>query len=231
METVELFNAFERASLQRYIATRFKWSVVIALPCLLTTLAAIAKWDWDLPVLSQNFLLALSLVISFRLADDLADRQRDQLRFPNRELCKTEYLQSYLVVLMVLLAVTTALVLLTRGVIALTSLVMAICLISVWYKAREAWQASSILNYHVVLTKYIAFVWILIDPDTLQNSIHGWWSALTAYVLLLLWEVVHDEMHRGLATARVLVVIESVLWLAWTLWMIAEHGEPVFHKF
>ena len=224
MEIVELFTASERASLYRYSSTRFKWPIVIALPCLLAGLASVAKWEWDISSVVVSCLLALILVIPFRLADDLADRRRDQLRYPNRELCKAKSLRSYLIVLVFSLFFATVLIFQLRGIGAATILLLSVGLIAFWYNVRELLQSSAILNYHVVLTKYIAFVWILIGSDAVQVSINGWWSALTAYVLLLLWEVIHDDTHRGSATAKVLAVIEFVLWLAWSV----EHLSQMF---
>lgn len=220
METVELFNASERASLYRYFSTRFKWPVVIALPSLLAILALSATQQWSLASFSVTFLLALALVVSFRLADDLADRQRDQSRHPDRELCKTAYLPSYWNTLVILLCIAALVVSCTRGLVALAILATAIAVVAIWYKVREALQASAILNYHLVLTKYIAFEWILIDASALPTSTNGWWYALTAYGTLLLWEVLHDETNRSLATARRLAVLEFAVWLVWTLWIL-----------
>jgi hypothetical protein len=226
MEIAELFTASERASLYRYFSTRFKWPIVTALPCLLAGLASVAKWEWDISGLVISCLLALTLVIPFRLADDLADRQRDQLKYPNRELCKAKSLRSYLIVLVFSLFFATVLIVQLRGVVATTILLITTCWIAFWYKVREPLQSSAILNYHIVLTKYIAFVWILIasDANALHVTVHGWWSALTAYVVLLLWEVIHDDTHRNSATARGLAVIEFVLWLAWSV----EHLSQMF---
>ena len=220
MEIVELFNASERASLYRYFSTRFKWPVVIALPSLLVILALSATQQWAPWSFSVTFLLALALVVPLRLADDLADRRRDQSRYPDRELCKTAYLPSYWYSLVILLCIAALVVSCTRGLVALVILVAATAVVAIWYKFREALQASAIVNYHVVLTKYISFEWILIDSSALPTSIDGWWYALTAYGALLLWEVLHDETNRLLATARRLAVLEFAAWLVWTLWIL-----------
>lgn len=52
---------------------------------LLVVVAALAGRGWSgLPVLATDALLALALVVAFRIWDDLVDRDRDRVTHPNR---------------------------------------------------------------------------------------------------------------------------------------------------
>lgn len=159
------------------------------------------------------------MLVPFRLADDLADRKKDQSLHPDRELCTTTCPRNYLFALGALTCLAMIAVLSTRGNIARSLLVATMLFTGCWYVVREKLQASAIWNYHVVLTKYAAFVMILIDPDSWHIPVEVWWSSVTAYVLLLVWEVLHDATHRNDVTATRLAATEILTWSAWTLWI------------
>jgi hypothetical protein len=183
-------------------------------------LSSIASGDWRFSHLFIAFLLALSMIVPFRLADDLADRKHDQLHYADRELCTTQYLRSYKFALGLLACIAVIAVFFARGRIAMILLLAAFLYAACWYNVREALRASAICNYHLVLAKYAAFALILIDPGSWCIPIEAWWSSATAYVLLLLWEVAHDATYRKSVTAKRLAVIEFFSWLVWTLWIV-----------
>ena len=194
--------------------------MILLLPCVLAGLSAFATADWHFYRLLGSYFLSVTLIVPFRLADDLADRKQDQARYPDRELCRTEDRQGYVNVLVMLFSIAIIAILSTRGSRALLFLLSAMLLIAFWYKVREFSPTLVICNYHLVLTKYAAFELILIDPMSWRIPLETWWSSLTAYLWLLLWEVVHDAKVRDSVAARRLAVIEFSSWLAWTAWLV-----------
>jgi hypothetical protein len=196
METAVSF-ASSIADLLRYRRTRFP-PLLFAPVALLLALAAAAVdraasvegWLW-------HSLLVLLWLLQFRLADDLADLPRDRRDPPDRVLVHKP--AGPFVVLLVLLIVGNTLLaawlcppLRWAEFLALNGLFL------IWYAATYRHRPALPIASGVVLLKYPAFVYLLVDAKADGN---GWALAgvlVFVYGCFALYEWWHDErLHRS----------------------------------
>ena len=154
-----------------------------------------------LGTLLRRFLLVTSLIVQFRIWDDLADRQRDRARHPERILTATRRLGPFLGLWVVAAGVAVALLtaepwpawrLSVYGFLGLV--------LSVWYTAGRHRWTQPVLHYHVVLAKYPVFVYLL--GGGAARPIPRVLAALSVYLALCAYEVLHDPETAGVPGAR-----------------------------
>jgi len=165
--------------------------------------------------------LAYVLVFQFRLWDDLADRESDRLRCPERVLARFESRSPFVAFLIGTIAVNLLLVAVLRGAgarwMALAGLDFAML---AWYRWGRRGVANVLLSYHGVLAKYPVLVFVVSPVDT---NFHGARAALVAlfvYLCFCVYEVLDDSRLRAAAGARyalgvevtLLAVVAGLLW-------------------
>jgi len=154
--------------------------------------------------LLRQLLLAASLILQFRIWDDLADRERDRQRHPDRLLAATGRLGPFHALWGAAAAASVALLaagpwpawrLLAWGFLGLA--------LGVWYAAGRWRWSQPVLHYHVVLAKYPVFVYLL-GGET-ARSLPRLLAALSVYLALCAYEVLHDpETARAPGAQRAL---------------------------
>ncbi len=176
----------------RYRRTRFGMALFLPLALFLALAASmidasatVMGWLW-------HSLLALSWLLQFRLADDLADLPRDRRDHPNRVLVQAALGPFY-----------ALLVLLTAGNALLTAwwcpsprwveFLALSGLFLIWYVVTRRYRPPLLIASHVVLLKYPAFVYLLIDGRTDANG----WALMGVlgfvYACFVAYEWWHDE--------------------------------------
>jgi 4-hydroxybenzoate polyprenyltransferase len=141
--------------------------------------------------------LATSLLLQFRLWDDLADRERDRRRHPGRVLVAARSLGPFHALHGA--AAGAAVLLLATGpdpgrrlaVYGLLALALAL-----WYgPGRRRWP-QPVLGYHVVLAKYPVFACLLGGGPA--HPVPRLLAILSLYLGLCVYEVLHDaEVARA----------------------------------
>jgi 4-hydroxybenzoate polyprenyltransferase len=174
--------------------------------------------------LGRRLLLALSLVVHFRVWDDLADRGPDAVRHPDRILVASGRLGPFHALWAAAAAASAALLATgpwpARRLLAWALLALAL---GAWYAAFRRRVGHPLLRAHVVLVKYPVFVYLL-GGET-ARPLPRLLAALAVYLALCAYEVLHDpEVARapgarqalraevaGLVTASVALAV-SLVW-------------------
>jgi 4-hydroxybenzoate polyprenyltransferase len=184
-----------------YLQTRLPASrfgpLVVAL-----VLASVAGESVPTPgTLLRRFVLVTSLIVQFRIWDDLADRQRDRSRHPERILPAASRAGPFHGLWIVAAGATVALLALgpwpawrlsVYGLLALT--------LGIWYASGRHRWTQPVLNYHVVLAKYPVFVCLIggVAARTAPRLL----AALSVYLALCAYEVLHDPETAEAPGAR-----------------------------
>ncbi len=156
--------------------------------------------------LGRDVLLALLLLLEFRLWDDVADLPRDRAAHPERVLCRAASLAPFRTA-GVGVGVAAALLLAwprpaVAGLVVLAALTAAFLL---WYRGPGPARWGPAAGAHVVLLKYPAFVAILREPDRPLDAVLGL-AAAAVYLALCVHELLDDRRLRG---ARPLLAAEA----------------------
>ena len=141
--------------------------------------------------------LAYTLVLVFRIGDDLADLRSDRLRHPGRVLVRASS-GTPIVVLALVIALGDVLMMLSQprpgariAVFAAISL-----LLGLWYHRRARLRAGPLAGAHVLLLKYPAISLLTCaswDGLTLHTALP---SVGAIYLGLCIYEQVHDRAVR-----------------------------------
>lgn len=141
--------------------------------------------------------LAYTLVLVFRIGDDLADLPGDRLRHQNRVLVRAS-IRTPIIVLALVIALGDVLIMLSQphpgarlGVFAAIWL-----LLGLWYDRRARLRAGPLAGAHILLLKYPAIALFACagwDSLTLRTAL----PALgVLYLVLCIYEQVHDRTVR-----------------------------------
>ena len=170
-------------------------------------------------------ILAYTLVLVFRIGDDLADLRCDRLHHPNRVLVQSSSLKPIVVFALVIAAGDSVMMLFQPrpgkriAVFAALSLVLFL-----WYRQRTPLRAGPLFSAHVVLVKYpvIALLtWSNWDQLTLRTALS---STAALYLGMCIYEQVHDRTVRQTRGANWIFAAEMGLLLVVPLTMLSIGG-------
>jgi 4-hydroxybenzoate polyprenyltransferase len=143
--------------------------------------------------------VAYSLVLLFRIWDDLADSEADRIAHPDRVLARTRD-TTPLGSAMTLATLFPLLVLTfsagkTVGVVAFATIAS---ILLIWYSVRKRIGAGRLANAHVVLLKYptIALIAAAAGSTTRPSAVmsaRALVSLIAIYLVACLYEVMHDR--------------------------------------
>ena len=141
--------------------------------------------------------LAYTLVLVFRIADDLADLRSDRLRHPGRVLVRASS-RNPIVALALVIAVGDVLMMLSQPRPSARIAVFAAIsiLLGLWYHRRARLSAGPLAGAHVLLLKYPAISLLTCaswDGLTLHTALP---SLGAIYLGLCIYEQVHDRAVR-----------------------------------
>lgn len=201
-----------------YRRERFPLGTFVPLALALTGVAALVGGAVPMATRAVQVLLMLGLLFQFRLWDDLCDRTADRAEHPQRVLVRTTSLASY----WALLLMTAAANLLALGLIQgpglpLVGLVGLNAALFTWYHGLRPRMPSPVLNYHVVLLKYPAFVALLAGP---APALPLATALALVYFSICIHEFLHDCRLHALPSARAALVLESSCWLVGCAWLV-----------
>ncbi|HEX8706217.1 MAG TPA: hypothetical protein VF815_45705 [Myxococcaceae bacterium] len=169
---------------ERYPLWRF-----LPLAVFLATAGMAGALSWRPLGLAHAVLLALGLVLQFRLWDDLESLPEDRVEHPGRVLSQAHSLSPFLALLGTTAALNTALLLSAPrallGYAALCALTLA------WYRWLAPRLSRGALTAHGLLLKYPAFVVLLhlaLGGESLPLLVPG-----LVYLCFCVHELLHDQ--------------------------------------
>jgi 4-hydroxybenzoate polyprenyltransferase len=181
-----------------YWRERYPASVFVPFAILLAAAGAAA--GGSLPTVRdaiKSCILAYTLVLVFRIVDDLADLRSDRLRYPGRVLVRASS-RTPIVVLALVIAVGDVLMMMSQprpgariAVFAAISLFLGL-----WYHRRARLRAGPLAGAHILLLKYPAISLLTCaswDGLTLHTALP---SLGAIYLGLCIYEQVHDRAVR-----------------------------------
>ncbi|MCI5222441.1 MAG: hypothetical protein D3924_07175 [Candidatus Electrothrix sp. AR4] len=171
-------------------------------------------------------LLSYSMILQWRLWDDLKDRDHDQEKHPGRLLCQTSDIKPYYTVLLILMLCNGLAVLLyqenaVRGAAYLATYAAATLFFFCWYRWRPASAAQGLTNSHLILLKYPLISW-LIAGQTQHPLI-----LISVYLSCLALEFSHDRVLRK-KYSPVLGGYLAVLFACWLYIIMMTTNMPLF---
>lgn len=178
----------------------------------------------------RDLLLLASLVTQFRLQDDLADVSVDRQDHPHRALVLSDHLAKFRWLVVVLSAVNLGIVGFCQPVLAVVGLAAINGLVIGWYQfsTRRDWPT---VNYHVLLLKYPAFVFVIGFHSSLDFGSKMATALLAVYLALCVYEVWHDvKLRKSRAPTMVarcelaILVVLLALETTWSLQIVGQAG-------
>ncbi len=145
----------------------------------------------------KSCVLGYTLVLVFRIADDLADLGSDRLRFPTRVLVRAAN-RTPIVVLALLIAFVTVLMMMShpRPGARIAVFVGLSLLLGLWYHRRERLRPGPLAGAHILLLKYPA-ISLLTCANWDGLTLHTTLPSLGAvYLGLCIYEQVSDRAVR-----------------------------------
>jgi 4-hydroxybenzoate polyprenyltransferase len=141
--------------------------------------------------------LAYTLVLVFRIVDDLADLRSDRLRHPGRVLVQASSVTP-IVMLALVIAVADFLLIFSqpRPAIRLAVFAAISLFLVFWYQLQARLRAGPLVSAHVVLIKYPVISLLTcasLDHLTLQNAVPSFGAI---YLALCIYEQLHDRAVR-----------------------------------
>lgn len=142
--------------LRAYLTERYPGRVYLPFAALLFLVGVIGLGATPTPsTAASGISLAYGLVLLFRLWDDLADRDADNVRHPHRIMPSARRTLPF-VALIAALAVVCVTIIVARGrwMFDLPLLLTLTLTLGGWYQLRGGLRASALVNAHVLLLKY-----------------------------------------------------------------------------
>jgi hypothetical protein len=136
-------------------------------------------------------LLSYSMILQWRLWDDLKDRAQDQEKHPGRLLCQASDMKPFYTVLIIQTLLNGLAVLLYQQTAHhLAVYTGAILLFFWWYRLRPETAAHGLINSHLILLKYPLISWLI--AEQVQYPV----ILISVYLSCIALEFSHDRLLR-----------------------------------
>jgi hypothetical protein len=171
-----------------YSRERLARGPVLAAVLLVTSGAQVGRGFSSAATAATDLAIALCLVISFRVWDDLMDRQRDRLLHPERIAARAKSTRSLSLAAACIALVGALALLRSHGWTSLSLLLAFTGVLAAWYAVRGTRSAA---GDRLLLFKYALFALALIGPAPLTPRAVA--SALGVYLAVCVYEWRHDR--------------------------------------
>jgi hypothetical protein len=211
-----------------YAYGRERYPVSVFLPFSILIAAAGAVADGSLPTVRDaltSCVLAYTMVLVFRIFDDLADLPGDRLRHPDRVLVQASSVTPIIVLASLIAAGDILLMLRQPHASPRIAVFFALSLfLALWYGLRVRLHAGPLVSAHVILIKYpVISLLTCVRWDELSQ--HTALPAFaTIYLGLCIYEQVHDRVVRESYGAQWIFAAEVVLLAGLPLLMLSIGG-------
>jgi hypothetical protein len=207
-----------------YLSERYPLWRFLPLALFLVTAGQAGASSWEPMSLVRGVLLALGLVLQFRLWDDLESLPEDRLEHPGRVLCQAHSLAPFLGLLGVIAALNTVLLLPSPSALMGYAVLCALAL--AWYRWLAPRLARGALAAHGLLLKYPAFVVLLgsaLGEGALPPLVPG-----LVYLCFCVHELLHDPRLLSRPGMPLLLRAELLgLWAVSVALCLAPPGDGV----
>lgn len=182
--------------LLRYQKTRIPWGIFASLALFLCIASATSRWPTEVAEWCFNWILAMCMVVQFRLWDDLADVENDRVHHPSRVLCQTQSHQVFWGLVGTLCIVNTVLIATFKSYTALAAFFVLNVACVLWYSLPR--KSDDIFVHAMVLVKYPVFVFLLSGPrGEWHLSLSLCYGMLVTFLCFCAYELQHDERLRA----------------------------------
>lgn len=207
MEIAALFK-LRIDELLRYRQSRLPAGLCLPLALFLWTAGLATGWPETAAGLAVNLVLACTLVLQFRLWDDLHDVPRDRMDHPQRVLCQATSLGHFRLLLAAAFVLNFAAIALLKPGFFLAAFAMLNLSFFAWYRLADRFRLHALFRYHVVLVKYPVFVYLLGSAAAGGEGSPHFSAMALVYLCFCVYEVLHDEHLRAAAGAVYLLAGE-----------------------
>src|SRR5438874_2827429 len=170
-----------------YARERLVRGSVLAAVVLVTAGAQVGRGVSSVSVPGTDLAISLCLVISFRIWDDLMDRERDRILHPTRVVVRARSIRSLSIAASGIALAGASVLLRARGAGAISVLIAFSGVLAVWYAVRGTRSAA---GDRILLSKYAVFTVVLIGPASFTPRPAA--SALLVYLAACIYEWRHD---------------------------------------
>jgi len=194
MEIAVSFN-WRIDELVQYRKSRLPGGIFVPLAVALLLASLPLTWPTTLVGAATNLLLAYTLVAAFRLLDDLADLPRDRREYPQRVLSRAVSTVHFHIVTVTFLIINAVIIGLTRPRTSLALYIALVVALTVWYCIPGRMVCRGVPNYHVVLLKYPAFVYLLASDTPAMRAVLLISIMVSVYLCVCIYEIAHDRRY------------------------------------
>ena len=203
-------------SLRRYGASRIPAGRFVPVALLLWTASLAGSHPDNAADLVVTGVAAYTLVVQFRLWDDLSDDPLDRVHHPHRVLSQVPSLAPFRALCLVLFTFNGALLTVVGVKDGARSLLLVFLLLNglfwSWYRWRDQVPWSGLIASHVLLGKYPVFVFLLSGPPDRATAVPPLPAMALVYGCFCVYELLHDARLRMAPGAKPLLVFH-MLWL------------------
>jgi len=177
----------------------------------LCTAALATEWPTTASTWMLNIVLAASLVMQFRLWDDLSDVDSDRSFFPDRVLCQAKSLAGFRIVLGLSFVVNVTLLAAYKAELAVITFLVLNFLVLAWYSFRGRVRFSSVFSQTIVLLKYPVFVYLLGSyPGGAERMLNSSYSMSLTFLCFCIYELLHDSRVGPIKRVQKWLMIDMV---------------------
>lgn len=207
---------------------RERYPVSIFLPFAILIAAAGIAAGGSVPTVRDAMIgcvLAYTLILVFRIGDDLADLRSDRLRYPGRVLVQASNVTPIVVLAFVIAGGDIMIILWQPRPGTRLTVFAAISLsLVLWYLVRARLRAGPLTSAHIILVKYPVVSLLTCaswDHLTLQTALPLF---ATIYLGMCIYEQVHDRAVRESRGGRWIFAAEVGLLVCIPLLMFSTGG-------
>lgn len=200
-----------------YQKSRIPWGIFASLALFLCIASATSRWPTEVAEWCFNWILALCMVVQFRLWDDLADVENDRVHHPSRVLCQANSHQVFWGLVGTLCIVNTVLIATFKSYTALAAFFVLNVAYVLWYSMPRKLSSDHVVAHAMVLVKYPVFVFLLSgSPAKGHLSLSLCYGMLVTFLCFCAYELQHDEQLRANrhAVALLVFVFSSLCFVA-----------------
>lgn len=211
-----------------YVYWRERYPVSVFVPFAILLAAVGAAAGGSLPTVRGaviGCILAYTLVLVFRIGDDLADLRYDRLHHPTRVLVQSSSLTPIIFLALVIAAGDIVMMLFQPRPGKRIAVFAALSLfLFLWYQQRTRLRVGPLFSAHVVLLKYPVIALLTSsnwDQLTLRTALP---PTAALYLGMCIYEQVHDRTVRETRGANWIFAAEMGLLLVVPLTMLSIGG-------
>lgn len=215
--------------LGRYLYSRFPATQFVPLAVFVATAGLAPAPPEPLARWIMAVMLSFMLILQFRLWDDIADRERDRLKQPERVLCRTSDIKPFLIAATILPLINGILLAWYQGHINWIPAYLLLCAsLLAWYRLRPSSASPGLLNSALVLLKYPFIAWLVSTAaeDPVMPLIFS--CLFSVYLIFIIFEILDDpalgQQHGAISGLLTSLGLLLCIWVFIPIWTRPSAG-------